>query len=360
MTYVAHLAGRDEFVASRVRWDSLALQMAVPSIFSTWEWAEVCWRCGGRWGEPAIILVLRDGELVGILPLAFVPARRWLYGRVLDHIGSALCPDHVDLVTSAEDAPGCIRAIRSYFESGSLAWDVLSIGGLIEESHLATHCPGSKRVVSAARYINISQGFEEYERRLSGNRRNTLRRKARKLRERGISFSTVDASEQIMETLFSLHARRWATKGRRSAFDDPEVHAFHRAFVGLIASRGWVLFGRLGDDERTIGVIYGFLYGGRLLYYQIGIDPDWESFSPGSVLYYEFIHEAATRGCREFDFLRGDEPFKSDWTPVARHLLDLRMYNHTPAGGISFAATASRHALRRLRTAMRSGSKTPP
>ena len=61
------------------------------------------------------------------------------------------------------------------------------------------------------------------------------------------------------------------------------------------------------------------------LYYNAGVDPDARDLSPGVVLLAKFIERTILEGCRRFDLLRGDEPYKYEWgavdEPIQRILL---------------------------------------
>ena len=55
-----------------------------------------------------------------------------------------------------------------------------------------------------------------------------------------------------------------------------------------------------------------------MYFYQSGRDPRWEDQSLGVVLMATMIRRAIERGYRWFDFLRGDEAYKLQWTASQR------------------------------------------
>ena len=57
-------------------------------------------------------------------------------------------------------------------------------------------------------------------------------------------------------------------------------------------------------------MLYCFNHGGKGYYYQGGFEPQLARYSPGTVLTAHAIRDAIDRGASEFDFLRGDEPYK--------------------------------------------------
>src|SRR5204862_1175401 len=63
---------------------------------------------------------------------------------------------------------------------------------------------------------------------------------------------------------------------------------------------------------------YGFAWGDTVYFYQSGRDPAWERHSVGLVLMGTMIQRAIERGYRRFDFLRGADPYKRQWTTTDR------------------------------------------
>jgi CelD/BcsL family acetyltransferase involved in cellulose biosynthesis len=51
----------------------------------------------------------------------------------------------------------------------------------------------------------------------------------------------------------------------------------------------------------------------RTALYITGYDPVWKSISPGTLLIAHALEDAANHRSVVFDFLRGDEPYKTLW-----------------------------------------------
>jgi CelD/BcsL family acetyltransferase involved in cellulose biosynthesis len=65
--------------------------------------------------------------------------------------------------------------------------------------------------------------------------------------------------------------------------------------------------------------------GDRLAFYQAGrrIEREWRGC--GSVLRADLIDWACEQGLDEYDLLRGDEPYKADWSDRRRELVRCRV-----------------------------------
>ena len=71
---------------------------------------------------------------------------------------------------------------------------------------------------------------------------------------------------------------------------------------------------------------YGFTDHDTLYFYQSGRDPRWERESVGQVLLAAMMRRGMERGFRRFDFLRGEDPYKRQWTTTARVTQELIVF----------------------------------
>src|SRR5690606_1136930 len=81
--------------------------------------------------------------------------------------------------------------------------------------------------------------------------------------------------------------------------------------------------------------LYGFQYGTRFSFFQSGIAVEGERMSAGSVLIASAMQHASDNGIMEFDFLRGDEPYKARWSTGFRENKSLEVCR-TGAGGSAY------------------------
>lgn len=138
----------------------------------------------------------------------------------------------------------------------------------------------------------------------------TIRQQKRYLAEHRFETSQSPAH---LERLFELHSLRWQTRGEPGVLCDSTLQTFHRR-----AANPLVRMHALIVKDRVIGVLYGFARNGTMHFYLSGFDPEWERYSPGSLLIHYSIEYARSAGDRYFDFLRGPEPYKYRWGAVDR------------------------------------------
>jgi CelD/BcsL family acetyltransferase involved in cellulose biosynthesis len=292
-------------------WRALAGRCRV-SYFATPDWALAWWKTIGQGGEAQVaVWETPRGDLEALV--ALIRIRERFHSRVplsvsawtnlgagpgsADHCGWPVLSSRVADVRSwiAARAAGGPMILRSLDTRSGVPF-VPASGRLLYR----TSCP---RMV-------IPSGGEPVGR--SAKFRKRVRAYTRKLIDRGVTFRWVPPeamNEAVLETLFHLHERRQAMKGRPSIFDRTHQE-FHRL---LVASGGT---GRgpaaiLAEHSgRAIGVRYGFMWSDVFAGYQSGWDPAWAPYRLGTVLYSEAIRLSHEAGARVADFLRGTEEWK--------------------------------------------------
>lgn len=352
--YKVKTATIKEFQESRDAWNKLALSMNLPSIFCTWEWIYTWWEHFGGDYEPVILFVYKDAVLAGILPLAYHKTRNGILNSLkLSYCGSReLYPDHLDIICSKEDANDCLDAVFEFLISEYKEWDVLDISLLSEGSNISSYLnkkdfyfSTNVRQTSAAPFITLSGSFDDYINTFDSKKRYNLRKKQRRLYEQGFkytAYSSISQGKDGLRALFELHEKRAGKKNILSTFQGEDMFEFHNTFSQRINKNDRLWLKSIRNEEKTISAFYGFAFGGHLFYYQLGIDPECESYSPGTVLFYEVIKEAFSKGLKEFDFLRGNEEYKNRWAHESRTLFTASIYNKTIIANLIKIASKSK------------------
>jgi CelD/BcsL family acetyltransferase involved in cellulose biosynthesis len=127
-----------------------------------------------------------------------------------------------------------------------------------------------------------------------------------------------------MDSLVTLHRKRWREKGIVTSFEDARFVDFHREMATLALKRGWLRLFQLQIGDQTIAAAYRFRYRDVYYAYQTAFDPDWFRYGPGNLMTSHVVQQAIQEGAREFDWCRGPEEYKSSWGSKVRadsHLL---------------------------------------
>ena len=181
----------------------------------------------------------------------------------------------------------------------------------------------------APRYwIDLTGTFAAYAAKFSSKTRQTLGRKSRKLLAPAgpASFRAYRTPEELVE--FIRHARTLSAKTyqeRLLGVGFPSDPAFHARILDRAREdreRGYLLL--VGD----LPIAYLYTpesHPGVLSYHSLGFDPDFEHFSPGTVLQYRVVEQLFGEGKhRIFDFGEGETEQKKLF--ATHHLLVADLY----------------------------------
>jgi CelD/BcsL family acetyltransferase involved in cellulose biosynthesis len=204
------------------------------------------------------------------------------------------------------------------------------------------------------RVLALPAGFDAYLGTLSGNTRQQIRRKLRKLGEAGITIAPVDPADTAslaatLEQLFHFHQARWGSDPSGGSFPDERARAQNRYLAAQLAARGELdLRVARAADGTCLGVMYNFRRDGVGYFVILGLNPDpqWQAYSVGTCLLASSIAAAIEAGCHTFDLLRGEHDYKRHFGGEVRANLRVTIYRYR---WLPMLAEAGRGLLRRLR-----------
>jgi CelD/BcsL family acetyltransferase involved in cellulose biosynthesis len=331
-------------------------------IFMAWPWQLSWWRhlAGARqlW-----VLVARgsEGRVHGLLALSLeratvglLPVRRLrLIGD--DQVGS----DYLDALIEPGMASSVLSAFAGVLEAHRADWDLLELrdmdmlSGTASQLHQALGadyavestpgllCPGA--------VLDPIQSPDEFLRQCRRGENYTRRRKWLQ-RQPGFWIECSQDPKALapaLDQFFRLHRLRWAEAGGSSGIIGAPFEAFHREALAGLAASGHVRLYTLWVEGLAVASVYALSCGQCFYYYQSGMDPAWRPRSAGLVLIGETFADALRSGFTRYDFLRGEEAYKSDWVDSGRRLVSHRLYRR---GGRGAHAAHIDRLLRRGKT----------
>lgn len=320
---VEEVTTREGLEALRPEWSALWERAPAATPFQSPEWLLPWWRHFG--GEGLWTLALRrEGRLVGLAPF-FVHTDPEHGARQVTLVGNGPT-DHLDLLLHPEIEREGGAAVLAHLAERRDAWDIcdfrdLPAGSALLRAPLPAQVSGDEEEEEPCPTLVLPDSEERFPQLVPGKLLGTLRyrrRRAEKLGEVRFEEATEETVQEIFATLLRLHGARWAERGEEGVLRGPGVEAFHRdVLVGFLA-RGWLRLHALRVADRVVAVHYGFVARERGYSYISGFAPDFEKVSPGGLVVEHAIRDALRQGAREFDFLRGREPYKYAWGAVDR------------------------------------------
>lgn len=297
----------DWAITLRDAWLELQEDSETATPFQTWEWVTT-WHKHFK-GRPVIVTVYQGEKLIGIYPMV----RKTMAWTTLRPMGTGPSDYlHPLMRTGAEHEVW--NAISNWLFEGKKA-GIIDLHQFSERRGLMDHHEGESLVNATCLVVDLPDDYETYLGRLSKSLRYDVRKLDKKLFKEGNAriYEPEDLGEGL-NILFEQHRKRWRSRGLPGAFVG-RMERFHRDWASLARTNGWLRLRVLEVDGNPIGAIYAMTFNGVCYYYQAGFDPSHSAISPGTLLVAHTIREAISEGVKQFDFCRGDEPYKRRWQP---------------------------------------------
>ena len=319
----------------RNNWDAVAS----PFPFFRWNWLSNWIRHMGQNLKLAVLAgVNEQGKWVGVAPFCVDDSSP--FATKLRLLGSgAVCSDYLDLI--------CDTDVYPKFSEMTVDWIVNNIGNpatlgridvielegitttnrrtqylcdLFEASGLRSHTTE----LEGGWTVDLPTSWEE----LNSNFSKSMRRKTKKAQQRMASdasevITSVDRPfEELWKIFKDLHQQRRMMLGQPGCFANQDFELFLDSAIRSLI------------EESTAELIFIYLEGRPLAsmlllndddavyMYQSGLDTQRMKLEPGYQIGFCAIQRSIEKGFKHFDFLRGDEPYKSRWNttriPISR------------------------------------------
>jgi CelD/BcsL family acetyltransferase involved in cellulose biosynthesis len=298
-------AGRlGEFQAE---WSVFASAASPATPFQRPEWLITWWSHFGS-GELRVMVFRDDGRTVGVMPLFL---HEWCGRRQLTLIGTGIT-DYLDPLFAPEYT-GCIVDRIGSELAGWPDWDICYWQDLACNTPLASL--GEIEPDTACSMILFDNPFEAFlASRSSDLKRNLRRYKEKAERIAPVEFDVINvADEDLVCALIELHRERWRRSGDPGMIEANGSEPFLRAIVPILADRGWLRFFLVRFDGRPAAILLALCDGTTMFSWLSAFDPQYDKFGFGRELLAQAIRHAHNEGCRRWNFLRGDEPYKFSW-----------------------------------------------
>jgi CelD/BcsL family acetyltransferase involved in cellulose biosynthesis len=336
-TKIRIISESNEFESLSEVWDSLLRKSKDDNpIYLTHEWLLTWWKHFGESKKLNVLLIEKEGQTIGIVPLMRTEYRIGLIKiHALETIGSLNC-NHIGLIASGsseEAVSAFLTYLEEEFAKGELllrlTWirdDSRFLDLLRRRNSLSTNSlVMQEKVKTLAPYITLPATWDGYFRSLRSNRRHTLRRILRSLEKaHTVEFRdcTKDNLENTLSRFIDLHEKRWQSANVSGVFSDPKMEGFYRDIATQFVKKGWLHFSCLIVDSEVASAEYAFIYNQKFYCAITARDIRYSDYGVGHIHQMFLIKYAIEKGLREFDFLRGEEPYKFHWTESSRKYIN--------------------------------------
>lgn len=311
------------------------------TIFTTWEWIS-CWiKYFGKNKKIKLLLAKNNKEILGIAPLMISEYKFLKVGKIniLEFVGTPHSDYNNFILIKKEES--CINLFLNYIFKNFHEWDYINLSDINEKTlttKLIDKIKTNKNIEIKKSYSNVCpfillpSTFESYLNILSKNMKKNLRKRYNKLKKKyEIKVITQDNYyniEEAMNTFIELHQKRWKDKKEKGAFVDKIFKSFHLSVAKLFHNKGWLSMLFLLVNDIPVSSIYSFDYNNKKYGYLTGYDPNYSKYGVGNIIKLYAIKNCIKKRLKEYDLMRGNEPYKYDWTNKIRFNVKYSMANN--------------------------------
>ncbi len=312
----------------RSDWERLAKHNAMLCF----DWMFGWWQAYGA-GCRLHIVVVRDAadNIVGIAPWYEHSPEGAASVRFL--ASGKVCSDYLEILAVESERAYVHQSIAQHlqqhfgrFSSNTFAQGVY-VEGMRTESPSILHFFDEikdrgflvrTRALGNCWRAELPKSWDQFARGLTG-----YRQKANKA-IRNMANGTIHAREindsryadQGLAILKSLHLMRRSVVGDQGCYADSRFESFLQLAIPPMLDSGKARFVYLETDGRPISILLLLVSDTWIAHYQSGMNPDASSLEPGHASVVQSIHQAIQDGFADYDFLRGDEPYKKRWSAI--------------------------------------------
>ncbi len=279
----------------------------------------------GAAGDPLILRVTREREVVAILPLCHDGPKAYFLGipDVCDYQDAILAPGH---------EAGALEQVLAYLseqgihrlELQTLRPDAALVNALTAMGNSGGNSggnaganPGSGRVgifrkTSDVTYeTELPGSWEGYLMGLNGKQRHEVRRKLRRLESHGdYRYYLADPGRGLHGAVDRFLRLFHLNRKDKSRFMDETMGGYFRALIDRLARHGLLRLYFLEVADRPVASVLCFDYLGTRYLYNSGYDAQYQELSVGILSKVFSIRAAIEGGCGRYDFLKGAETYK--------------------------------------------------
>jgi CelD/BcsL family acetyltransferase involved in cellulose biosynthesis len=266
----------------------------------------------------AMVEVERGDGAIGRLATVIVTHRgSMVTRRVLEPMGQDLFGYHDPLFTQP---PSSLDGFWSTVRNTAPPHDQ-ALFRFVDERFAPAHHRVSSDERSPVLSLDGCAALDDVLARTSANHRGDVRRRLRRLRERGEVTLYVYGRDEAALAARHFDERcwpHWVAGCESKGFTLPSRPGF-RAYCDRLlrvgVASGLTHYSALRVGGADIGWHLGLRDRDRLYWWLPAHDATWDEWSPGKVALALLIEHAIGAGCRELHFQTGAQPYKMAWRP---------------------------------------------
>ncbi len=298
-------------------WSPLFNKSETQSIFLSLPW-QTAWalNCCDSPDEHTVLTVRdsADGSLHGVAPLHH---NRGAVTFSLDYNVT----DYQDILSLPSEEEAVWDTVLRH--GAAEGWKSINLTGIRDDSPSTNILQAraseygwrvDRSVWDVSPYITLPDTWDAHVQSLSKKDRHELRRKLRRLEANGDAHYRLynHGQDDLSGALDDFVSLMRKSSEAKSEFLTPDRRAFLETLTRIMADADSLHLAFLDVQGKPVSATMSFFEADRLLLYNSGYDPEYSQLSVGLLLKAYDVRGAIEQGLREYDFLRGNEPYKYD------------------------------------------------
>ncbi len=359
----------------RLQADWLALESrSEASFFTSWAWI-------GAWLDtlpsniqPRLLQARLGEQLVGLALVVDGPPRqrfglRFCRTAYLHATGrpeyDILTVEHNDFLLDRDQVDQVRTAMLGHWLEQLRGVTEVTLPGMAGSGWPAgTEQPGPRKVTRedwvrrsyAVDLQAVRNAGGDFLKLISANSRSQIRRSMKEYGRLGAltlaAATTVTQGLDWLDRLAALHQAHWVGQGEPGAFSNAFFTRFHRTLVERHLLDGGVQLLRLAVGEQDLAYLYSFVRGGRVYFYQSGLEYGLieKHARPGLVAHVLAAQYNASLGHQVYDFMAGESRYKVNLATLEEQMTWTTL--RTPAWRFDLEAAMRRRRQRQSAAAL--------
>lgn len=355
-----------QFAAMRPAWNAIDAASPCPRLFLQHEWFDAAWQWRRQVAQLHLMCLLRDDELVAVLPLVREEVER--RGHRIRELSFLTVPDTqaCDLIVAAVERGAAVKALTAELLRRKSEWDVVRLGYLPPGSIVATSLREAfaKRGVATRldqgggnAYVRLDSSWDVYYAGRSRSLKKANNLAANRLKKAGeLRIDWLEPRsggphglDETLDLVIAISAASWK-RHTGNSLDNPGPSGFIRRLSTLAQERGWLSVWTLTLDGRPLAMEYQLVADGRVFALRSDFDAAFDELSPGSHLNRHLLERLFGRGLSRYCMGPGDNAYKQRWADGSEPVSELSAYGRTITGRwLGLWETRLKPVARRLR-----------
>jgi CelD/BcsL family acetyltransferase involved in cellulose biosynthesis len=304
------------------------------SFFTSWAWIGTWLACLPPTVQPRLLQARQGERTVGLALVVDGPARQrfglpfcrtaWLHATGRPEL-DILTVEHNDFLLDRMQPDAVRTAMLGHWLERLRGVTEVTLPGLAGAGWPAGVEARSRRRVAREDWVRRSYAVDlqgvrdaggDFLKLISANSRAQIRRSMKEYARLGPlvleSATTVVQGLDWLDKLAALHQAHWVAQGEPGAFGNAFFTRFHRTLVERHLLDGGVQLLRVAAGEHDLAYLYSFVRGGRVYFYQSGLDYGLidKHARPGLVAHVLAAQHNASLGHHVYDFMAGESRYK--------------------------------------------------